>query len=193
MVRSMSDVKIGEIALLQIHRSPVKTSHRYDPAPLTPVAEASVDADGMLGWTGVGWVVDVHHAAWPNPGPRRPLSIGFTSHYDRMRSRYGDVALGAAGENIVVRADRVFRLDDLETRLTIRGENAELALTPTQVALPCLQFTSFLLGLPELGRRGELQDDLDFLGEGTRGFMVTVGEDVESTRVRVGDPVYLGS
>lgn len=187
----MSEVKLGEVALLQVHGDQVKRIGRYDPAPLIQVEEASVARDGMLGWTGSAWVVDKHHEAWPEPGPRRPLSIGFTSHYAKMRERYWDIALGAAGENVVIETDRVMALDELGERLIVRGDNREAVLLPVKVAKPCLQFSSYMRRLPEVGSIQELAEDLVFLGEGTRGFIVTMDESGEPVRVRVGDEVFV--
>ncbi len=187
----MSEVKIGEIALLQVHGDEVSKRDRFDPAPLIRVDEASVDVNGILGWTGSAWVVDNHHTAWPEPGPRRPLSIGFTSHYDKMRSRYWDVPLGAAGENIIISSDRTVLWDDLGERVVVRGTDREVELIPVKVAKPCLQFSSYIRALPELGSYEELKDDLAFLDDGIRGFIVTVDEAVSPTRLRVGDEVFL--
>lgn len=187
----MSETKLGEIALLQVHGNGVKQRDRFDPSPLIEVDEASVDGNGMLGWTGKAWVVDVHHKAWPEPGPRRPLSIGFTGHYDKMRQRYWDIALGAAGENIIIRSDRVVALDELGERLVVRGEGREAVLLPVKVAKPCLQFTSYMLELPGVGNYEDLAGDLAFLDEGTRGFIVTMPDDAAPTRIRVGDEVFV--
>lgn len=183
--------RIGEIALLQVQRDSVKLRDRYNPDPILQVQEASVDADGMLGWDGSAWVVDAHHMAWPNPGPRRPLSIGFSSHYEKMRDGYRDLPLGGAGENIVVATDQVFLLGDLGERIIIRGEGREIEFQPLKVAKPCLQFTSYMLELSELGSHEELEEHLAFFDEGTRGFIITMGDDVAPNRLRVGDEVFV--
>ena len=187
----MSETKLGEVALLQVHGDQVKRLDRYDPAPLIRVEEASVARDGMLGWTGDAWVVDKHHEVWPEPGPRRPLSIGFTSHYSKMRSRYGDFAVGVAGENVVVATERVVGLNDLGERVIVRGDDREVELLPVKVAKPCLQFSSYLRQLPEVGTYEELAGDLEFLGEGTRGFIVTMDAGAGPVRIRVGDEVFV--
>ncbi len=184
-------MRLGEIALLQVHSQQLVPGDEFDPTPLLQVDEASVDAAGMLGWTGSSWVVDVHHTAWPGRGARRPLSVGFTSHYDKMRKRYRAAPLGVAGENIVIRTDRVIRLSDLGNRIIVRGDDREAILNPVKVAKPCLQFTSFMLGLPKLGSYEELKSDLEFLGEGTRGFIVAMDEGTEPTRLCVGDGVFV--
>ncbi|MCP4966335.1 MAG: hypothetical protein GY926_14020 [bacterium] len=189
----MSEVKIGEIVLLQVHGDLLKHPDRFDPKPLIEVDEASVDDDGMLGWTGSGWVVDVHHLVWPGRGGRRPLSIGFTSHYDKMRDQFRDVPLGAAGENVVVATDDVLTTADLGERLVIRGQSgAEAVLVRPMVAKPCLPFTSFMLDLPTVGTYEEIGMDLAFLDNGMRGFIVGVDELVAPVRIRVGDEVFLG-
>ena len=189
----MSDVKIGEIALLQVHGDLLKHPDRFDPTPLIQVDEASIDAAGMLGWTGSAWVVDVHHKAWPGRGGRRPLSVGFTSHYDKMREHFRDVPLGAAGENIVVTSDEVMTVDSLGSTLLVRGgDGREVALTGPKVAKPCLPFTSFMLDLPTVGTLQEIGYDLSFLDNGMRGFIVGVDGLTEPVRLRVGDEVSLG-
>ncbi len=189
----MSDVKLGEIKLLQVHGDLLKHPDRFDPAPLIHVDEASVDPNGMLGWTGEAWIVDVHHQAWPGRGGRRPVSIGFTSHYDAMRDRFRDVALGAAGENIIISADDVMTEESLGDRVIVRGaDGREVVLKRPMVAKPCLPFTSFMLDLPTVGTYEEIGMDQAFLDNGMRGFIVAVDELTEPVRLRVGDEVYLG-
>ncbi len=190
----MSDnSKIGEVALLQVHADLLKRTDRFDPAPLIQVGEASLDAGGMLGWTGSAWVVDVHHRSWPGPGPRRPLSVGFTSHYDKMRGRFRDIPLGAAGENLIVTSDKVLSLEELGDRILIRGQDGwEAVLTNPKIAKPCLQFTSFMLDLPSVAAFEEISAELAFLDEGTRGFILGVDELAEPFRLRVGDEVLRG-
>jgi len=188
----MSEVTLGEVALLQVHGDQVKRLDRYDPGPLIQVEEASIARAGMLGWTGAAWVVDKHHEVWPEPGPQRPLSVGFTSHYAKMRDRYWDISLGAAGENIVVNTDRVMTLEDLGERMIVRGEGREAVLLPVKVAKPCLQFSSYMRRLPEVGSHADLAADMAFLGQGTRGFIVTMDENGDPVRIRVGDEVLIG-
>lgn len=184
--------KLGNIAMLQVHGNRVKHRDRFDPTSLIEVETASLSSDGMLGWAGSGWVVDVHHAAWPEPGPRRPLSMGFTSHYNKMENRFGKASLGVAGENIIVASDEVVSLADLGQRVVISAENGEeIQLVRPKVAKPCLPFTSFMLGLPSVGIREEIVGHLRFLDDGTRGFVFGVDEIGDPVRIRVGDEVFL--
>ncbi len=187
----MSDVKLGEIALLQIHRDLLVPGDRFDPAPLLQVDALSLDAAGVLGWTGEAWAVDVHHRSWPGRGGRRPVSVGFTSHYDKMRQRFRDIPLGTAGENIIVTAAGPVGLSDLGD-LVVRGANgSEAVLAKPIVAKPCRQFTSFMLELPYKAEADEIADELAFLDEGTRGFIFRVDELAEPVVIKVGDEVYV--
>src|SRR6266496_799174 len=100
---------IGTNARLQIHRSSLTTREKpdrvYDPAPLLAVPRLGVTPDGVLGAAADGgWLVDVHHRAHPdtkNEDGLHGVSVGFTSHYDAMRERFGDrITPGCAGENL---------------------------------------------------------------------------------------------
>lgn len=183
--------RIGEIALLQVHGDLLVPGDRFDPAPLMEVSTLSLDPAGALGWTGDAWVVDVHHRSWPGVGGRRPVSMGFTSHYDKMRERFRDIPLGTAGENIIVAAADPVGRADLGSGVVIKGgDGREVVLADPIVARPCRQFTSFLLELPYKAEREEIADELDFLDGGTRGFIFSVDEVVEPTMVKVGDAVF---
>lgn len=183
--------KIGEVMLLQIHGDLLKRGDRFDPAPLVEVDAISVDTAGVLGWTGDTWAVDVHHRSWPGRGGRRPVSLGFTSHYHRMRKRFRDIPLGAAGENIVVAAANSVALEDLGDGVVIKGEaGREAVLVNPIVAKPCQQFTSFMLGLSHKAEVAEIAEELTFLDGGTRGFIFGVEELIDPVTIRIGDSLY---
>jgi len=186
---------IGTIVRLQIQRSPLKTGEKpnrvYDPAPLLTVDRLAVSSDGTLGLDGErGWIVDVHHRAHPdtrNSDGRHGISIGFTSHYDAMRRRFGErIDAGCAGENIIVETPRRYALEDLQSGLVVLGPDGGeiLRLTTLDVAHPCRPFTGWALG-----RRVDsevLKSHLQFLDGGMRGFrlagqnpgMLSVGDRV---------------
>lgn len=187
---------LGRIVRLQVQRDPLK--HRgsgYDPTPILAVDEAAIGPQGMVGWHDGAWMVDAHHAAHPRSraGGRRPLSIGFTSHYDLMASRFGAAPLGCAGENLIVEADRRIELGDLDGGIVVSAADRDLVLTGARVAAPCLEFTSFLLGRPGVAPRSEIGDDVAFLDDGLRGFILAVAHLERSVVVRVGDEVHVGS
>jgi len=182
--------KLGEIALLQIHRDLLVPGDCFDPAPLLQVESMSIDAAGVLGWTGDSWTVDVHHRSWPGRGGRRPVSMGFTSHYDRMRERFRDIPLGIAGENIIVTSPEPIGLEDLGDIAISGGDGREVVLTKPFVARACRQFTSFLLELPHKAEAADIADELEFLDGGTRGFIFSVDHLTEPVAIRPGDAVY---
>jgi hypothetical protein len=188
---------IGTIALLQIQRSTLKTGekpHRvYDPAPLLRVTRLAVGPDGAFGLApGQGWIVDIHHRAHPdskNLDGQHGISLGFTTHYNAMRDRFGSrIELGCAGENIIVEATHRFAITDLETGVAIFAPDGSqrLRLSVFDVAHPCRPFTGWALG-------GSVESDvlkahLQFLEGGTRGFLL--GGDATGI-VAVGDRVMV--
>jgi hypothetical protein len=185
---------LGRITRIQVHRRHVQVGPDYRPEGLVAVKRGAIDSGGMTGWDGEAWLLDVHHVAYPmeRNGAPRALSMGFTGHYDLMRERFGDRAAdGVAAENIIVDAEGRVRLEDVAEGLVIQtqgGSHVELA--DPRVAEPCRQFTSYLLGLPEMALREQIQDDLEFLGEGMRGFVMAAPEVAAPVEFAVGDEVW---
>lgn len=184
----MGDV-VGRVARLQIQRSSLVVDKRYDPTPLLSVPEVTVTAHGVVGAVDGGWMLDVHHADHPFPRGRglRPLSIGFTAHYDEIGRRFGETALGVGGENLIVETGRRWSLDDLGAGVVVNG----VELTAPRVAAPCIEFTSYLLGWPERPSRDDVASELEMLDGGTRGFLLDVGRVRVPLRIAVGDEVSL--
>ena len=90
-----------------------------------------------------------------------------------MRERFGHrIALGCAGENIIVAAARRMSLDDLTPGIAILApDGAELLrLDVLDVAHPCRPFTGWAVGrsVDSEALKGHLQ----FLDGGTRGFLL---------------------
>ncbi len=182
---------IGRIVRLQIQVEPVKGTGRYDPSRITAGESASISAAGMLLWNGAGWIVDAHHRAHPRArgGGNRPLSIGFTGHYAAMASRFADVPVGIAGENIIVDGPAV-RMGDIAKGLIVRRSNGmEVPLDGPRPAAPCLPFTSFLTGSDTVLPRERLTDELAFLSDGTRGFLVGMDPSLGHVAIAVGDEI----
>ena len=185
---------VGKVVQLQVHPDFVLQDERYDPTRLVETHRLSVTADGVAGRVGDAWVLDVHHAAYPgrHPGRLRPVSVGFTAAYDRMRERFGGTArLGVAGENIIVSSNRLPAIDELATGVEIVGiGGASLHLADAMVANPCLEFTSYLLGREAKGSQDEIGDDRAFLRNGMRGYILsTAGR--SPIEIAVGADVYL--
>ena len=188
----MSD-SIGRVVRLQVHAEPLKRDGAYVPDPLVAVERALVNADGMLGWNGNGWIIDTHHSAHPRTkgGGRRVLSIGFTGHYDAMAARFESVPLGIAGENIVVDGPALAE-DQIEDGLVIRNpDGAEVELLSPKAAVACTGFTSYLLGSDEVLGHEEVKDELAFLSSGTRGFILSLEHIERPVEIHVGDEVFI--
>jgi hypothetical protein len=183
--------EIGRIVRLQVHSEPLKRDGAYVPDPLVAVDRAVINADGMLGWGGTGWIVDTHHRAHPRAkgGGNRVLSIGFTGHYAAMSDRFDSVPLGVAGENIIVDGPAVSATDIVDGVLIRHGDGTETLLRSPQPAIACVGFTSFLLGSDELIGREEIADHLSFLSTGTRGFILSVEHLDRPVEISVGDEV----
>jgi hypothetical protein len=183
---------IGEIVRLQVQRVPIKVEAiAYLPGEILPVGRASVDAWGMVGWHDGAWVVDAHNRAHPSRRGRgrRQLSIGFSGHYDAMAERFGAAPIGIAGENIIVDG-AALSLADLGEGLILETAAGELELDRPRVAAPCLEFTSFMLGLDSVAPLSEIEDALADLDDGRRGFIVAADHAAQPVEVLVGDKVY---
>src|SRR5262245_27147311 len=170
---------IGDVVLLQIQRSALKTGEKpnrvYDPAPILAVDRLAVGPQGVFGLgPDQSWIVDIHHSAHPatkNRDGRHGLTVGFTTHYGLMRERFGSrIALGCAGENIIVETSRRFAFDDLKTGVAILAPDGSelLRLEVFDVAHPCRPFTGWALG--RVVDSEALKGHLQFLDGGTRGF-----------------------
>lgn len=182
----------GRIVRLQVHAEPLKQDGAYVPDHLVSVDRATINADGMLGWDGIGWVVDTHHRAHPRAkgGGNRALSIGFTGHYAAMAERFDSIPFGIAGENIIVEGPALVASEIVGGVVVRHGDGGETLLRTPQPAIACAGFTSFLLGSDELLDRTEIADHLSFLSTGTRGFILSVDHLERPVEISVGDEVF---
>jgi len=212
---------IGTIVHLQVQRSSLKLGERprrwFDPAPLLEVPALSVSEAGVVGLPdGGGEVVDVHNRTHPQTrhSTGNGISVGFTSHYARLRERFGDVMVdGVAGENVLVRTARDFHRADLPATLVIETAAGPVQLRGARVAEPCVEFSRYALGFrgapphdlptpaehdaavltgaepPAPGRPDpRVKDTLIFLRRGLRGYYATYTSG--PTVVRVGDRLF---
>jgi hypothetical protein len=193
---------IGTIVKLQVQRSSLKLGERprrwFDPAPLLTVPALSLSPDGVVGLPPDGEpVVDVHNRIHPETrhGNGNGVSLGFTSHYAGMRSRFGErLADGIAGENILVQTERDFARGDLPSRVTIEGVEGLVRLEGVRVIEPCVEFSRYALG--HTGRPAEslervgpsVTETLIFLRFGMRGYCATYA--TGPTTVHLGDRLY---
>lgn len=190
---------IGTIVRLQVQRSSLKVGERprrrYDPAPLLAVPTLTLTVGGTIGRTEDGEeIVDVHHRDHPasrNAGGENDVSVGCTSHYDAMRSRLGaHLADGLAGENILVRTDRVWHEAELAGGILVEADGGEwVRLDRVVVAEPCVEFSRYALCAPDdTATDGRVTETLRFLRDGTRGFYASYRG--EPRALRVGDRVF---
>ena len=198
--------EIGKVVRLQIQRQSLKQplpphpdgvrspQRFYDPQHILAGKELwFTDAVAAIALED-DYVLDVHAAAHPhsrNRGNGNMLSVGFTSHYDKMRGRFGGhLADGIAGENILVEANEIFTVDDLQSGLIVVTEDTGvLAFDEIIVAAPCVEFSRFCVN-DRYADPPPTSRALRFLDNGTRGFYAYVTNGLPSM-IRTGDVVAL--
>jgi MOSC domain-containing protein YiiM len=184
---------LGRVVRLQVQSAALKSGERpnrvYRTAPLVEVEALLLTLAGAVGVDAAGAkILDVHNTAHPATrySDGNTVSFGLTSHYARMRERFGPhMVNGCAGENILIETDAPLRLPDLGAHVGLRGaKNGEiLEFSAIRVALPCVEFSKFTVRNQD-ATPVDLKPVLQFLDEGTRGFYVMAAR--EGT-VRVGD------
>ena len=173
--------EIGPIVRLQVQRSSLKVGEaprrRYDPAPLLAVPALRLEPTGAIGLPATDEpVLDVHNSDHPTTRQRQglnALSVGFTTHYQALRERFGEhLTDGVAGENILVDSDRQWTAAELAPGLVIATASGErVPLARVIVAAPCVEFTRWSLRFPDDARPDRtVTTGLQFLDAGQRGF-----------------------
>ena len=196
---------IGHIKQVQVQPSSLKIGYGpakyYDPSPLQRVKSLHITTSGALGLAEDGsQILDVHHADHPNTRQNdglNSISIGFTSHYQAMRARFGaHLTDGIAGENILIESatPSPYTLNDLGQRLAIQSvQNGDYYyLTQLMVAAPCVPFSTFAAnqyGLMPLSNQ-QIKEALQFLLDGMRGFYATLNDTQTACSIQAGDAVY---
>ena len=150
--------ELGNVKLVQVQPTGliVKTqsAHLYDPSKRVEVEKLLITSLGIEAETEPGnHVLDIHHINHPDKeyGKDDLVSIGFTSHYEAMRARFGDhMVNGIAGENIIVEYDQEVWMDDLGKQIVIEsGESGhKLVLDMERFAPPCNGFSHFSINGP---------------------------------------------
>jgi hypothetical protein len=194
--------QIGQIKQVQVQRTGLKHGEKparyYDPSPILVTEQLLLTREGVIGVTATGeQVIDVHHVAHPRSGNAgmNGVSVGFTSHYQKMREQFGEHLVdGCAGENILVETAEEFGLMALGGRIAIQSQQsgALAYLENLKVAAPCVEFSQFALQMSMPGSAKDVRDTLIFLDHGRRGFYATfTGE--EPFVLRAGDSVFVGA
>lgn len=193
-------IPIGRIVRLQVQVAHLKRGEQprrwYDPAPITEVAALRLEDGGVAGIGADGTIHhDVHHRDHPIARHRgdNGVSVGFTSHYDTMRERFGDHLLdGIAGENILIEANDIFTAESLGSMLVVETETGTARIADVIVAPPCVEFTRFCLQWPRDARPDRtVTEALQFLDNGMRAFYATADLAASTAHeLHVGDKVF---
>ncbi len=191
--------EVGPIVLLQVQIGPLKTGqkpHRvYSPqGMLHQVDTVEVTSQGMSARLDGEKVYDVHHIQHPHSRNRQntnAVSFGFTSYYRQMQQRFGEhMALGIAGENMIVETDQLLTEDDLKHGVAIRAVVGNLlVIKPLLAMAPCEPFSRFCLQIDK-AEPTVMKNTLQFLQAGTRGFCGEPTEDGPYS-IRQGDMFLL--
>lgn len=194
--------ELGKIILVQLQPNGLiiekSSGYFYDETRRVVVEELLINKKGIEATTSKGeHVLDIHHL--DHTGKEYDdddlVCIGFTSHYDKMRERFGEhMVYGSAGENIIIEYSDEIWLDDLGDKLAIENQDTGqlLVLEQIQVAAPCDEFSHFAAqSQEERLPAGDLKEVLQFLGDGRRGFLLILAKEQEDGSVRPGDKVYV--
>jgi len=193
--------KVGEVIKMQVHRKPLLANGEYRLDPLAEVSVLRLTSAGTIGFDGVSWVLDSHHRHHPSfkaSHQTRALSVGFSSHYEDIWSRFTPIPLGAGGENLIVSSERVITESDLAGGIRIGSDGTDgssVTLSGAKIAEPCLPFTRLVTGRTESESESESEDiaaDRECLRNGIRGYVMPL-EEVEMFEVLPGTPVFIRS
>ena len=173
-----------------------ESGEAYDPTHRVEVDSLLITQLGIEAVINGKRVLDIHHIDHPDKAydNKDLVSIGFTSHYEAMRNRYGEHMVdGVAGENIIIEYDHEVWMEDLGEQITF--ENVKTGkrslLDVVRFAAPCNEFSHFAAGSQhERLPADELKSTLQFLNNGRRGFLLVLSEGQESASVESGDTVW---
>ncbi len=194
--------EIGIIKFVQIQQDSLKEyldekTRKYNHTPLLQLAKIKLTPDGVIGLTDKDdEIIDVHHTRHANSRYRgdNPISIGFTSHYEKMRAEMGDhLHDGIAGESIIVECNPVYTVDSIGNRLAIKSQLDESLIYLNEVIAipPCEPFSSFARA--KTLTPAETKSTLQFLSGGTRGFYMKLENTPDNAIIQAGDTVYLAN
>jgi MOSC domain-containing protein YiiM len=193
---------LGTIKLVQLQPNGLiiekPSGYFYDESRRVEVDQLLINKKGIEATTPNGeHILDIHHLDHPDKeyDDDDLVCIGFTSHYDKMRERFGEhMVYGSAGENIIIEFPEQVWLEDLGDKLAIENQDTGqlLVLEQIQVAAPCEEFSHFAAQKQDQRLpTSELKDILQFLSDGRRGFLLVLPEGQEDGFVRPGDKVYV--
>lgn len=193
--------ELGKVKFVQVQPSGLiietPSGCYYDASRRVEVDHLLITSKGIEATTPEGeHVLDIHHIDHPDKAYDDDdlVSIGFTSHYEAMRARFGEHMVdGVAGENIIIEFGEEVWVDDIGGQLAIENTDTgqKTMLDLVCFAAPCDEFSHF--ASQSQGERllaAELKATLNFLNNGRRGFLLVLSKDQESAMIRPGDKVF---
>ena len=166
--------KIGSVVKLQVSCTRIRRGPVFDPGPLREVSRMRLSPEGAIGFDGNAWILDSHHRAFPDRkpvAPNRALLIGFEGNYRQMWGTYGQIPLGAAGENVIVTSDRAITPEETAGGMRIGAGEEAVELYNASPAVACAPFTRYVLGQPNLSAE-EADPARRVLSQGLRGYLL---------------------
>ncbi|GMQ77706.1 MAG: hypothetical protein BMS9Abin02_0194 [Anaerolineae bacterium] len=193
--------EIGQIKLVQLQPSGLiietPSGGFYDASRRLEVDRLHITSLGIEAITQEGeQVLDIHHISHPGKAYDNDdlICIGFTPHYDAMRTRFGEHMVdGIAGENILIESEEEVWLPDLGQGIAIENQDTEsrTLLDLISFASPCYEFSHFAMQSQDQKLPAdELKAVLQFLDKGRRGFLLVLRDGQETAFVRPGDRVF---
>jgi hypothetical protein len=194
--------ELGRVKLVQLQPSGLiietPSGKFYDASRRLEVDRLHITSLGIEATTPEGKrILDIHHISHPDKAYDNDdlVCIGFTSHYEAMRTRFGEHMVdGIAGENIIIEYQEEVWSEDLGKHIAIENQDTghRALLDLVSFASPCREFSLFAAGSQhEQFPADKLRDTLQFLGNGRRGFLLTLSDGQEAALVRRGDKVFV--
>ena len=194
--------ELGRVKLVQVQPSGLiietPSGYFYDASRRVEVERLLITSLGIEATTPEDeHVLDIHHISHPDKAYDNDdlVCIGFTSHYQEMRARFGEHMVdGSAGENIIIEYEQEIWPQDLGKGIAIENsETGQLALLDlVRFAAPCHEFSHFAAqSQSEKLPPAQLKSILQFLGNGRRGYLLVLRKDQDAVTVRPGDRVFV--
>jgi len=193
--------ELGRVKLVQVQPSGLiietPSGYFYDAFRRVEVDRLLITSKGVEATTPEGeHVLDIHHIDHPDKAYANDdlISIGFTSHYEVMRARFGEHMVdGIAGENIIIEYGEEVWPEDLGQQIVIENTvtGHRTLLDVVCFAAPCDEFSHFAArSQQERLPAAELKSTLQFLNNGRRGFLLVLSDSQEAATVQPGDRVF---
>ena len=200
MVGKLRDLGVIKLVQLQPSGLIIKTpsGYFYDASRRVEVDRLLITTKGIEATAPNGeHVLDIHHLDHPDKAYDDDdlVSIGFTSHYEAMRARFGEHMIdGIAGENIIIEYDHEIWEDDLGQQIAIENgkTGVKMLLDTVCFATPCDEFSHFAAQSQDKRLpASELKAVLQFLNKGRRGFLFVLRDGQDPVIVQEGDKVFV--